>query len=92
MAKLSMDADKIKGVGEDLKEIAKDYNSLVNELYTKIVSDSSDGRANQFIDKVNKDKPSTQALGVSMSVLGAAIILYANGVNAFSDTKVNDVN
>lgn len=101
MAKLSMDADKIKGVGEDLKEIAKDYNSLVNELYTKInniqkdgviVSDSSDGRANQFIAKVNKDKPSTQALGVSMSVLGTAIILYANGVNTFSDTKVNDVN
>ena len=31
-----MDTDKIKTVGEDLKEIAKDYNTLVNELYTKI--------------------------------------------------------
>lgn len=101
MAKLSMDADKIKTVGEDLKEIAKDYNTLVNELYTKInniqkdeilVSDSSNGRANQFIDKANKDKPSTQALGVAMSLLGTAIITYASGVNAFSDVKVNDVN
>ena len=97
MAKLSMDADKIKSAGEELKDVAKDYNLLINELYSKINnipkdgtwnSDSNIGAANQFVNTIVKDKPNVQALGNSMNQLGSKVIRYANSVNSVTDNNI----
>ena len=97
MAKLDIDADKIKVVGEDLKIIANDYNKLITDLYNKIsqieqsgiwASESGSGSAKKFVSDVRKDQPSALALGSDMKNLGNKIISYANNINVISDSKL----
>ena len=97
MPKFTMDTDKIKAAGEELKEIAKEYNKIVNELYSNINninkngtwnSDSDQGSANQFINAVNKDKESIQSLGSSTKQLGSKVIEFANSINSTTDNKI----
>jgi hypothetical protein len=97
MSKLSIDTDKVKSAGEDIKEIAKEYNIIINELYNKInnisneeiwISESENGSANKFINEALNDKSSSQALANSMNKLGNRIIEYANNVNITSDNTI----
>lgn len=97
MAKITVDADKLKVAGEELNEIAKDYKNLVNELYEKIkdiqnqemwVSESEQGSASNFIARTLKDKESTYKLGNSMKSLGDKVISYANNLNSTADNKI----
>lgn len=97
MAKLDIDADKIKVAGEDVKAIANDYNKIITDLYNKIsrieqsgiwVSESGNGAAKKFINNVMKDQVPALALGTDMKNLGNKIISYANNINVISDSKL----
>lgn len=97
MAKLEIDADKIKATGEEIKSIANDYNKVIVDLFNKMkaiedsgiwLSESDAGAARKFIANVMKDQTSALALGTDMKNLGDKIISYANNVNAISDSKL----
>ncbi len=97
MAKLEIDADKIKGAGEEILLIASDYNKVITDLYNKMkviekngiwASESEDGAARKFIANVMKDQPAALALGNDMKNIGNKIISYANNVNVISDSKL----
>gem|GEM_PF-5939802 len=95
--KLSMEANRIKSAGEDLKTIARDYSNIVNGVYSKIqnmenngvwMSEGSQGAAKQFISATLKDQPSAVALGNSISNLGSRVCEYASDMNVISDNKL----
>lgn len=97
MAKLEIDADKVKAAGEEIKSIASDYNKVINDLYNKIkvieqsgvwLSENEAGAARKFIADVMKDQASALALGTDMKNIGNKIISYANNVNVISDSKL----
>lgn len=95
--KMSIETNRIKSAGEDLKTIARDYINLVNDVYSKIqnienngiwISESTQGAAKQFISATLKDKPSAIALGNSISNLGSKVYDYASDINIISDNKL----
>lgn len=97
MPKITIDADKIKSAGEELKAIAKDYNIIISELYTRIndmakdgtwASDADRGAANQFINAVVRDKENMQSLANSLNQLGSKMISFASSVNSVADNKL----
>lgn len=97
MAKLEIDADKVKAAGEEIKSIASDYNKIINDLYNKMkaieqsgiwLSENDFGAARKFIADVMKDQASALALGTDMKNIGNKIISYANNVNVISDSKL----
>ncbi len=97
MAKLDIDADKIKAAGEEIVAIANDYNKVIVDLYNKLkvieqsgvwVSESEAGAARKFIANVMKDQAPALALGNDMKNVGNRIISYANNVNIISDSKL----
>lgn len=97
MAKLEIDADKIRAAGEEIKSIANDYNKVIVDLYNKMkvieqsgiwASESEAGAARKFIANVLKDQSSALALGNDMKNIGDRVISYANNVNIISDSKI----
>ena len=95
--KLSIETNRIKSAGEELKTIARDYISIVNDVYSKIqnmendgvwISEGTQGAAKQFISATLKDKPSAIALGNSISDLGSRVCDYASDMNIISDNKL----
>lgn len=99
MSKVSMDTNKLKIAGEDLQKIAKDYSTILDELYNKISnlssdgvwsSDSKDGRVFQFIDKVTKNKPSAKNLANNMNTLGVKLVDYATGMQKIADDIISE--
>lgn len=97
MARLEIDADKVRAAGEEIKVIASDYNKLIVELYNKIkvieqngiwVSDSDAGAARKFIADVMKDQAPALALAKDLTNIGNKIISYADNVNIISDSKL----
>lgn len=97
MAVLEIDTGRIRGEGENLKTIARDYNRLLNELYQKInsigmnqiwTSEKEVGAANTYIRKVLEDKPNMMALGNSMNELGQKMISYANNMDSTADSRL----
>lgn len=95
--KLSIESNKIKMAGEDLKTIAREYRNIINGVYSKIqnlenngtwTSESSRGSAKQFISATLKDQPSAIALGNSMERLGNRVCEYASDMNIISDNKI----
>lgn len=97
MAKLEIDADKVKAAGEEIKSIASDYNKIINDLYNKMkaieqsgiwLSENDSGAARKFIADVMKNQASALALGTDMKNIGNKIISYANNINVISDSKL----
>ena len=97
MSTYTIDSDKLKEVGEEIKSISLDYNNIINDFYSKIndvtkngtwASDSEGGAANQFVEIVNKNKETIQLLSSSLKSLGDKVVDYANKVNNCSDNKL----
>ena len=96
MANLSIDADKLINEAENLKEIAKEYNTLLNEMYRKFDSLSANGAwisdnngsLDRFLAKVNKDKTKFLALSTTLNTLSEKITNYAKSINEASDDKI----
>ncbi len=94
MAKIKINTDKIKNAGEELQSIAKDYNTIVNNVYFIInrlssdgawVSDKSNSSVNLFINIVSKDKASMLGLANSINSLGIKLVNYANNMESIAD-------
>ena len=92
MAKIN--TDKIKNAGEELQSIAKDYNTIINNVYSIInrlssvgawVSDKSNSSVNLFINIVSKDKSSMLGLANSINSLGIKLVNYANNMESIAD-------
>lgn len=97
MAKVTIDADKLLVEADNLKKIAKEYNTLLNDMYQKIYnmsnngvwsSTSNNGAANVFINNVLNSKSKTLAVGTNLNSLGDKIISLAKSVNNSADNKL----
>lgn len=97
MSIYSIDTDKLKVAGEEIKKISSEYNTLVNELYSKLsnmesdgvwVSDSDKGMASQFTNIVNKDKQAIVSIATDLDSLGSKIVDYSNSLNNCSGNKL----
>ena len=97
MAKINMDTVKVRVAGEELVAISKEYNNIINELYSKIneiskngtwKSDDDNGAANKFIGSILKDRASVQSIATSINQLGSAVIKYAKSINSVSDNDL----
>lgn len=97
MSKYTIDTDKVKETGEEIKKISADYNVIVNELYSKIdnmgnngiwESESLEGMAAQFTNIVNKDKEKTVGLATSLNSLGDKVVDYSSSLSGCSDNKI----
>ena len=98
MAKLNMNCDKVKAYASELNSIAEDYNKIIDDLYTSLMSvskdgiwmsESSNGSANKFIDAVSKDKENVIKLASNMHSLGNRINNYANFIKLVMEIGVN---
>lgn len=77
MAKIVADGDKLISCGEDIMALAKQYNDLVNELFTKIskirTTAWSGSSADLYISKVMNDRTELKLIGSSINTYGKAI-------------------
>ncbi len=94
MSKLTMNNVKIKAQGEELKDIAKDYVRIIDDIYDKLarISDNGiwvGGSASKYIGYVKRDKESVRVLGSNINDLGNSIINYSNAIKNISDIGVN---
>lgn len=94
MSKIKINTDKIKNAGEELQSIAKDYNTIVNNVYSIInklpsdgawVSDKANSSVNLFINIVSKDKSSMLGLANNINSLGIKLVNYANNMESIAD-------
>ena len=94
MSKIKINTDKIKNAGEELQSIAKDYNTIINNVYSIInrlssdgawVSDKSNSSVNLFINIVSKDKSSMLGLANNINSLGIKLVNYANNMESIAD-------
>lgn len=96
MSKIKMDIDKLKQIGEDLQSFARNYNFVINSLYTKVsniskdgawVSDQSDASVNLFITVALKDKANLLNLATTIDSFGSKIIDYTNSMSTIADNS-----
>ena len=94
MSKIKINTDKIKNAGEELQSIAKDYNTIVNNVCSIInrlpsdgawISDKSNSSVNLFINIVSKDKSSMLGLANSINSLGIKLVNYAKNMESIAD-------
>lgn len=97
MSTYSIDIDKIKEVGDEIKKISSDFSILINELYDKMSnvenaniwkSESDSGSASQFINIVTLDKSKSIILASSMNSLGNKIVDYADKLADCANNKL----
>lgn len=94
MERLEMHTEAIKATGEELKKIANDYNTLINEMYTKIEelpnsdfwkSEELKGSTDKFVEKAKGDKEKTLEVGKKLNSIGEEVINYAESINNTSE-------
>jgi len=99
MAKLTIETEKVKEVGEDLKVIANDYTNLVQGMYEKLVkisdnglwvSEGDNGSVKVFIEEMIRNRGQAEILGTNISDLGSKISEYATNVDHVSDDKLEE--
>lgn len=97
MAKIEMDTEKVLKAGYAIKDLAKEYNDLIDDMFTKIQNLSNSGiwlganansAANKFISNTMNDKSSFSNFGVSINNLGVVAINDANSVKNVADTSI----
>lgn len=97
MAKFTMDTTAITKAAEELSSVSKDYYSLADEMYKKLVnvqkagtwdSDKVTGSVNTFIESVSRDRVSAMALATSISNLSSYVSRYASTINNCSDDVI----
>lgn len=99
MAKLTMDTDSLRNVGEDLKAISNDYKTIMDGVYNKIksipeigiwISDNTNNSANKFVDVAIHDIENNKELHTSIEKLGDQIYKYGNSINQIADNKFEE--
>ena len=96
MANVSIDADKLITEAENIKEVAKEFNILINDMYKKFSSldvngvwkSSPNGSLERFLNKVNKSKTNTLSLANTLNTFGDKVITFAKSINEASDNKI----
>lgn len=96
MSHLNANADIIITAGTELKEVAKGYNDIINDLYPRLeniqndgvwISGTEQGSANVFLRAVAKDKPNAQAFGTKIDATGDGLIQYGKDLNTTASIK-----
>ena len=99
MAKLTMNTDSLKNVGEDLKTISKDYKTIMDGVYNKIksipesgiwTSDNTNNSTNKFVEVALHDIENNKELSTSIEKLGDQIYKYGDTINKISDNKFEE--
>jgi len=94
MAKMEMDTEKVKALGEDIKKIATKYKGIIDVMYEQIIklpnsdiwsSDKDKGSANMFVQKATKDRPKMESISRELTKLGNEIISYAESMSSISE-------
>jgi flavorubredoxin len=97
MAKIAIETNKVKEVGEELKVIATDYTTIIHDMYEKLVkieesgtwvSEGTNGSVKVFIDEMVRNRTQAETLGTNISDLGNKITEYADSMSHVSDDKL----
>ena len=74
MAKIVADGNKLIACGEDIMSLARQYNDLINEMFTKLYSIRSTAwsgkSADAFVAKLMSDKTELKLIGSTINTYG----------------------
>ena len=96
MARILMDTEVMKNVGEDIKAVSVDYKKVIDDLYEKIknipdsgawVSENTYSSVNAFVEAALKDIENNKTLATHIEKLGNQVYKYGDTINKIADNK-----
>lgn len=99
MSKISIDTTQLKAAGESIVSIAEEFNSIFEDIFTKLknmdnngtwTGESENSAAKKYIERISKEKEQYFNYAIAISKLGNEIITYANEINSVSNNKIKE--
>lgn len=99
MSKISIDTTQLKAAGESIVSIAEEFNSIFEDIFTKLknmdnngtwTGESENSAAKKYIERISKEKEQYSNYAIAISKLGNEIITYANEINSVSNNKIKE--
>lgn len=99
MSKISIDTTKLKASGESIVSIAEEFNSIIEDIFTKLKSmdangtwtgDSESSAVKKYIERISKEKEQYSNYAIAIRKLGNEIITYADKMNSVSNNKIKE--
>lgn len=74
MAKIVADGNKLIACGEDIMSLAKEYNDLINEMFTKLYKIRTTAwagkSADAYVSKLMSDRTELKLIGSNINMYG----------------------
>ncbi len=99
MSKISIDTTQLKAAGENIVSIAEEFNSIIEDIFTKLknmdnngtwTGESENSAAKKYIERISKEKEQYSNYAIAISKLGNEIITYADKMNSVSNNKIKE--
>ena len=97
MGKIEMDVNKIKAAGSSIKGIAKEYNDVIETVFSKIqnlpnsgiwAGDKINSSVKSFVSNVMAEKKMYSDFGLTLNKLATRTSEYAKSVDNVSNTTI----
>lgn len=99
MSKISIDTTDLKASGENIVNIAEEFNSIIEDIFTKLknmdangtwTGDTESSSAKRYIERVSKEKEQYTNYAIAIKKLGNEIITYADKMNSVSNNQIKE--
>ncbi len=99
MSKIVIDTTKLKTSGESIVSIAEEFNSIIEDIFTKLktmdangtwTGDAENSAAKRYIERVSKEKEQYTNYAIAIKNLGNEIITFADKMNTVSNNKIKE--